>query len=878
MQSHGIVYGTTVPRLRRILQTGIVRLGGVPKLPLVTGLTVAIAGILVSHAMRAERVERIEGLIAATTAGLAASIGSDLTHATKVVAALASNEAWRESAHEPLARLLQTALGNFERVELLDPARGTVRRLIDGADRRALTPSKENTRILARARRTLAVAGGPVLAAPVDFDDGSSGFVVLASTEAGKAGTPAVLAVTFAADAVFGELPVAVAPEYWLAIRAGNRWLFRHSPGMTIANHAWTRRRAIDFPGLLGPWRVLVRPRASILGARYVSAPNVVLATSLVIALLLSLTLHQWRTLSLRGKELESTVERRTAELREMLEALRDENRARDRAQSRLAHVLELNHRVSAQLQPEQVKRAVVEGALTLTGAVASALCDVDAAGSITLAACASSSAAEIDTERILASARAAVAVDARDDHAEAGLASSHAERYRTARVRTRDGSLRAVLVLDYAYAASATDSVDEDQSALAAVAAQAATALDNASLYEAAETAREEAELAIASRDRFLAILGHELRNPLGSIRNALHVLKEGPDERTWIRMEEIADRQLAQLARLISDLFEASRLATGTLEVRRERFDLTALLRQLGESQVLQAYGSDLDVVAELPQEPVWIDGDRDRITQVVTNIMNNAAKYTPVPGTIELRLEHDAPAREARICVRDTGRGLEPGEFESLFDAFTRGTREGEQDVPGLGLGLNIARSIVQAHGGEIWATSPGPGRGSAFWIRLPASATRGAAAPGETAVDVSARAKPAANAPDTPGSRHARVLVVEDQGDAAEALVAVLELDGHQVDLARDGASALRMASWSHHDVIVCDIDLPEMDGYEVARRIRSEPDEDVPILVALTGYGDLASVERGKAAGFDHYLTKPLDVELLRRVLRDVHAV
>ena len=363
---------------------------------------------------------------------------------------------------------------------------------------------------------------------------------------------------------------------------------------------------------------------------------------------------------------------------------------------------------------------------------------------------------------------------------------------------------------------------------------------------------ARSAAEAANRSKDEFLAMLGHELRNPLGAVSNAAQVLdREGAKPEQIAFARGVIARQTQHLARLIDDLLDVGRVITGKIYLQRERMDLSAAVR--GTLDAFHASGKLSGHRLGFDLDPVWIDGDRTRMEQVVNNLVSNAIAYTPAGGSIRVSVRRDGG--DAVLQVVDDGIGMTEGELKRVFDLFYQGKSELHRKG-GLGLGLTLVHRLVELHGGLITARSDGPGRGASFTVRIPAA---DAPAAGASA----APALPAA-------TRGLAVLVVEDNDDARVSLQMVLEADGHTVHAAADGKSGLAAFERLRPDVALIDIGLPEIDGYEVARAIRARYRE--PMLIALTGYGQPEDTQRAAEAGFDAHLVKPADIGRLRTLL------
>lgn len=356
-----------------------------------------------------------------------------------------------------------------------------------------------------------------------------------------------------------------------------------------------------------------------------------------------------------------------------------------------------------------------------------------------------------------------------------------------------------------------------------------------------------------------FLAMLGHELRNPLGSIRSALEVLDLHPaDAALEARMRGIVQRQVGHLARLVDDLLDVSRIERGKLIVRKERLDLVRLVHEAVESERAPIQARGLALEAEFPPGPLWVDADPTRLTQVIGNLLSNAKKFTNQGGKIAIRVSSDAQFEQATVSVSDTGCGIDPRDLANLFDPFMRSDEVLHREGTGLGLGLPIAKGLIEAQRGRIEASSAGKGRGSEFAVHIPLQA-----AP-QTAKD--------RKRTDAGGAIQQHILVVDDEPDSADALGELLALYGYQVEVVYNGPSALEATRRFHPDVVICDIGLPGMDGYQVAEQLRRDPQTASIQLFALTGYGDSAASHHVREAGFDHHLTKPVDLSKLRELL------
>ncbi|MCI0458232.1 MAG: ATP-binding protein [Gemmataceae bacterium] len=380
-----------------------------------------------------------------------------------------------------------------------------------------------------------------------------------------------------------------------------------------------------------------------------------------------------------------------------------------------------------------------------------------------------------------------------------------------------------------------------------------------------ASENARLYCEVRDADRrkDEFLATLAHELRNPLAPIRTALHILQEpGITPEQAEEMRAIMERQVQHLARLVDDLLDVSRVMRGKIELRKEKVELQAIVARAVETvrPAIDAQGHRLEVT--LPQGKVVLEVDPVRVAQVVANLLNNAARYTDGPGLIQLGAEQQGG--DVVLRVRDTGIGISQELLPRVFDLFVQAEHTLARSRGGLGIGLTLVRSLVQLHGGAVEAHSPGLGQGSEFVVRLPAPPT-------------SPEGRSAASGP-TPGADgpRRRVLVVDDNLDAAESLALLVRLWGHEVRVAHDGQGALSEATAFRPEVVLLDIGLPGLSGYEVAARLRALPDARATLLVAMTGWGQPQDRQRAREAGFDVHLTKPADPEVLHALLVGLH--
>jgi signal transduction histidine kinase/ActR/RegA family two-component response regulator len=385
-------------------------------------------------------------------------------------------------------------------------------------------------------------------------------------------------------------------------------------------------------------------------------------------------------------------------------------------------------------------------------------------------------------------------------------------------------------------------------------IAAQAAVSIDNARLHTQRLRLIDQLQEADRRKDEFIATLSHELRNPLAPLRNGLHLLrlKTPQADREILEMME---RQVNQLVRLVDDLLEVARINRGTLALRHERIELKAVVRHAVETSepLIREYGHRLDVA--VPEGELWLQGDAARLAQVLSNLLNNASRYTDRGGRIgvDLRVEGD----RVRVSVQDSGIGFAEERAAQLFEMFVRGERS-----QGLGIGLALARRLVEMHGGTLQGRSPGPGQGSTFSLDLPLGAALEAPPPQRE---------------EGGGMPALRVLVVDDNQDAADTLRMLLDLLGAQARVAHEGEGALALFESFAPEAVLLDIGMPGMDGYQVARALRQRHPHWRGALIALTGWGQENDRRKGQEAGFDHHLVKPVDVAALQELLSAVAA-
>jgi PAS domain S-box-containing protein len=377
--------------------------------------------------------------------------------------------------------------------------------------------------------------------------------------------------------------------------------------------------------------------------------------------------------------------------------------------------------------------------------------------------------------------------------------------------------------------------------------------------LLKAAEVARDRAEADAArladadiQRNRFLAMLAHELRNPLAAVRSAVEVAARSGTRENLEWSRDVTARQVQNFAHLINDLLDVARITEGKIQLRKEVLDAVPVIRHAIESTKPIVDERNHELRVSLPTTELMVESDTTRLEQILVNLLTNAAKYTPSGGRIQLIA--GVEAGEVVFRVRDNGIGILPELLPKMFDLFTQGDRSLDRSEGGLGIGLTLVRSLAELHGGTATATSDGPGKGSEFVVRLPAPQT-GAFSDGD-------------GEPEVASSRRARVLVVDDNEDTARGMAKLLKFSGHEVRVAHNGNDALKIACEYRPEVMLLDIGLPGMDGYELATALRQEVWSKGSVLIAVSGYGEEKARERSKTAGFNHHLVKPINFDTI----------
>jgi signal transduction histidine kinase len=388
-------------------------------------------------------------------------------------------------------------------------------------------------------------------------------------------------------------------------------------------------------------------------------------------------------------------------------------------------------------------------------------------------------------------------------------------------------------------------------------MASRAAIAMENARLYTAVQDADRR-------KNEFLAMLAHELRNPLAPIRNAVHIMQGGDVTQptmNWAR--DVIGRQADHMARLVDDLLDVSRIVQGKVVVKPEKLSLALLVERSVEASSPRMNGRDQHLEVELPKEPIELNGDPVRLAQVLSNLINNASKFSGPDSHIKLSASY--ADGEVKISVTDDGAGIDPAFLPHIFDLFAQADQSLDRSQGGLGIGLTLVKHLVELHGGRVMAHSDGVGRGTELVVHLPARLAAAAQAAAPAGDGRAAVIRTSTKAP-------ARILVVDDLAASAETLMTLLEMEGFEVKCASEGMAALKIAESFRPDVVLLDIGLPGMNGFEVAHRLRTQPESRDALLIALTGYGEAESRSRSVQAGFDFHMVKPADVNLLLSML------
>lgn len=864
--------------------------------PLLVGATMAFAGILLWHGLRSWEAQQIHEIVETTAQGVHGEIIAQIDLRTTTLLLLAQHGAtlgWRspEDWH-PHAQIAFGPLPDLRAIEWINPE-GEARVIATSQNKphrlantpRAMTLLQEALKF-ARMTQRPAITGFSVVVGPFFFQDGESAFRVLVPVP--QSGPPEhYLSGVFLANETFTKHLEGIAAGYDVTVLCRNRTVFNRGDALITEGGPWVHVRSLDLPGNL-PWQVAIAPQDDVLALHRTALPEVVLGASLIIALLLGSTIRFGERATRRSELFEAAVEERTTELEQ-------ENAERRRSENILRRVQSVNQIISAELDLKTVIQTVTDAATELTGAAFGAFFfnHVDEHSKsydlYALSGAAQKAFRELPmpcNTPLFALTFCGEDVIRLDDVTKdprygnnpplKGLPKAHSRvrSYMAAPVISRSRQVLGGLFLGHPEPGKFNEHTEQ---ILVGIASQAAIAIDNARLFQEAQreiTERKKAEETLRQKteqlaemdrrkDVFLAMLGHELRNPLGSVRNALEALSLHPgDAAVDAHMRGIVQRQVGHLTRLVDDLLDVSRIKRGKLAVRAQRIDLIRLVNEAVESDRASIQAKDLSLEVNLPAEPLWVDADPTRLTQVIDNLLSNAKKYTDAGGKISVAVVGDPEFNRATVSIRDTGCGIHPYDRVNLFDPFMRSDEVSHQQGGGLGLGLSIAIGLIETHGGQIEVYSEGEGQGSEFVFHLPLQELQQVAPQNVKNVQKT----------ESDGTAQQRILVIDDQHDSADALGELLTLYGYQAEVVYDGPSALEAARRFRPDTVICDIGLPEMDGYQIAEQLRADPRTASIRLFALTGYGDHIAGRRARETGFDHYLTKPVDLSRLRGLL------
>ncbi len=858
--------------------------------PVLIGMTAAAAGLLFWTALRSQERDTIRGMVDAAALGLRNDLEMRTESIVLALTRLAEHglavgwqtpEDWQRDA-----RLTVGVFRGFETIEWIDAA--FVPRVVAARpDAAVMAAGAANEATRLEALEAARNSGQPVVSGPYEFVGGARGFRVIVPFT-GEGQPEAYLAGVFSAEPALTGLSRHLNAGYAIVVRCDGREVFRDGDLESEDSARWARRLPLRMPGAV-PWDLSVAPRRETKEALATPLPTLALGSSLLIALLLTLTVRFGDMAALRARSLGEAVKDRTRELEQSMTHLQTEVTERRRTEAVLRRTQTLGRLVSAELDLEKVVQAVTDAATELTGARYGCLLYFvrQAGGESEPRRAAAGDAAVLGSVRAadeLGAPRFDRALpirleDARDAAraATAGVVLPEGHwiaSYLAVPVVSVSGRVRGAL--QFAHPAPGVFGEREQEIAVS-LAAQAAIAMDNAILYEAERSASARAQATNEAKDNFIHMLGHELRNPLGSIRTALQVLSVAPrtrkvvpvpgngrdagavDDEDGLRMRRIIDRQVDQLARLADDLLQVSQLSSAKLSLRPESVDLADLVSESVESVRARFDAAGLTLTSRIPAGPVTVWADPHRVRQVVANLLANARKFCDAGDRVTVTLETDRAAREVSVTVADTGCGIDPHDLARVFEPFVQTELARDRMTGGLGLGLPIVKGLVEAQGGSVVARSGGRDLGAEFRIRLPLH--EAAAAPA---------VKPAA--PTVASFR--RILVIDDHRDSADALKRLLGLFGNEVEVAYDGPGGIAAAQRFRPDVLICDIGLPGMDGFEVARRLGRDPATQGIRLIALTGYGDEDTIRAAREAGFAHHLTKPVQTEVLERLLSE----
>ena len=608
-----------------------------------------------------------------------------------------------------------------------------------------------------------------------------------------------------------------------------------HDRGLVPDRDEWLVEAApIRFGG--GEWTATFTALPGLRGDSLGPVIGALLIGSAISALVFLLSIRQSQARE-RAEEALAGLHRALEEQRHYEERLREE--------SRVNSVLRrLGIALAAELDPDRLAQLVADEATALTGAEYGVLFEAGPEPRVL-----ASAGPARETLAQLSAASLAKACTAGeplriDSAAEGEFGAAPARSVLAVPVTSRTGQILACLA--FVHSAPGRFTLHHERLA-AGIAAQASIALDNARLLRDLQDVDRR-------KDEFLAVLGHELRNPLAPVVTALEVIKR--DRTSTERQLAIIERQARHMVRIVDELLDVSRISRGKIELQKRRLSVRDALATAADSVGTMARERQQTLTVSPPPASLLIEADPVRLEQILGNLLSNAIKYTPVGGAVELSAQERGGQLE--LSVRDTGIGIPPEALDTLFDPFVQVPGAKDYATGGLGIGLSLVRGLVELHGGTVRAESAGQGKGATFTVVLPG---------------VVKGATPREIAPALPRAPRGRVLVVDDNVDAATTLSEVVGLEGHEVRMAHDGPSALEAAKEISPEVVLLDIGLPGMDGYEVVRRLRELPQARDALIVALTGFGQEKDRARALAAGFDEHLVKPVDLATVTAVLR-----
>lgn len=877
---------------------------------MLVGTSAAVAGLLFWGALRAEEQDNVERMVAAsgygvrgelsiTTSSIVLALGRLVEHGME--SRWDSPEEWRRDA-----RLTVGAFRGFHSIEWTDAEfEPRVVAMRDAAGSRKLAPTNQNAFRRERALELVRETGQVAIVGPFDFEGGGQAFRVVLPLKSIQ-NAEAYLSGVFSVEEALSGITEQLSYEYDIVFLCQGREVFRVGTLNLEDPGPWMQRFTVDLPGTVD-WEIAMAPTAASLAALTTPLPDVALGAALLIALLLTLTIRFADMAMLRAAALSAAVHDRTRELEKSMTNLQNEVFERRRTESALRRTQTLGRLVSAELDLSKVVQAVTDAATELTGAQCGCLIytaeDDDGerhtrhtvSGDREIFAHLDDPDPGRRVSPMFAHPRPVRLHDIRQDPRHGGSLPQHTPpgsaveiaSYLAVPVVSRSGQEWGALQFGHA---SPGVFVERDEDTAVSLAAQAAIAMDNAMLYEREQRASKQERATNEAKDNFIHLLGHELRNPLGSIRTALQVLMAAsrqrkrpapveastatgqaleptsapdptvPDQDDEARMRRIIDRQVDQLTRLVDDLLQVSQLSSDKLTFRPTSVDLRELVLEAVESVRTRFERAGITVTSDTPRGSVQVHADPHRIRQVLANLLTNARKFSDAGDSVHVELWRDGPEDEAVVSVRDTGCGIDSKDLMRVFEPFVQTELAKDRMTGGLGLGLPIVKGLIEAQGGVVEVHSEGRDLGAEFLFRLPLQRVIVAPIPERPAPE---------------GATPRRILVVDDHRDSADALKRLLDLSGNEVEVAYDGPEGIELAHQFRPEVLICDLGLPGMDGFEVARRLADDPQTESIHLIALTGFGDEDTIRAAREAGFRHHLTKPVETTRLERLLAEV---